>query len=152
VSSLIRGECGLLRPALVAAAVATAIGVAAVNRFRGTVANGGQAAGGPDTPAYAAPACVAAPAGLPPAYIEVAQLNMFRHRRPRSFEHRMPCPSPVAAVQPALINDRRSVLAAQPARSLESSQRSLTSDNASEQGCGRVCLLGLATAIERLIG
>ena len=26
-----------------------------------------------------------------------------------------PCPSPVAAVQPALINDRRSVLAAQPA-------------------------------------
>jgi acetyl esterase/lipase len=26
-----------------------------------------------------------------------------------------PCPSPAAAVQPALINDRRSVLAAQPA-------------------------------------
>ena len=26
-----------------------------------------------------------------------------------------PCPSPVAAAQPALINDRRSVLAAQPA-------------------------------------
>jgi hypothetical protein len=26
-----------------------------------------------------------------------------------------PCPAPVAAVQPALINDRRSVLAAQPA-------------------------------------
>jgi hypothetical protein len=38
-----------------------------------------------------------------------------RHRRPRSFEHRMPLPAPVAAVQPALINDRRSVQAAQPA-------------------------------------
>jgi len=33
-----------LRPALVAVGVVTAIGVAAVNRFRGTVANGGQAA------------------------------------------------------------------------------------------------------------
>lgn len=33
-----------LRPALVAVAVVTAIGVAAVNRFHGTVANGGQAA------------------------------------------------------------------------------------------------------------
>ena len=34
--------------------------------------------GGPDTPAYAALAGVADPAGLPPAYIEVAQLGMFR--------------------------------------------------------------------------
>jgi EmrB/QacA subfamily drug resistance transporter len=33
-----------LRPALVAVGVVTAIGVAAVNRYRGTVANGGQAA------------------------------------------------------------------------------------------------------------
>jgi hypothetical protein len=33
-----------MRPALVAVGVVTAIGVAAVNRFRGTVANGGQAA------------------------------------------------------------------------------------------------------------
>jgi hypothetical protein len=33
-----------LRPALVAVGVVTAIGVAAVSRFRGTVANGGQAA------------------------------------------------------------------------------------------------------------
>jgi hypothetical protein len=33
-----------LRPALVAVGVVTAIGVAAVNRFRGTVATGGQAA------------------------------------------------------------------------------------------------------------
>ncbi len=33
----------------------------------------GNAAGGPDTPAYAAPARVANPAGLPPAYIEVGQ-------------------------------------------------------------------------------
>jgi MFS family permease len=33
-----------LRPALVAVGVVTTIGVAAVNRFRGTVANGGQAA------------------------------------------------------------------------------------------------------------
>ena len=90
-----------------------------------------RAAGGPDTPAYAAPAGVADPAALPPAYIEVARLDMFRdedlayalrpgqagvpvefhlhpgaphefdfiafnttaarrHRRPRSFEHRMP--------------------------------------------------------------
>ncbi|MFI5066166.1 MAG: alpha/beta hydrolase fold domain-containing protein [Streptosporangiales bacterium] len=89
-----------------------------------------RAAGGPDTPAYAALARVADPAGLPLAYIEVAQLDMFRdedlayalrlgragvpvefhlhpgaphefdfiafnttaarrHRRPRSFEHRM---------------------------------------------------------------
>jgi hypothetical protein len=37
-----------------------------------------RAAGGPDTPAYATPARVADPAGLPPAYIEVAQLDMFR--------------------------------------------------------------------------
>ena len=37
-----------------------------------------RAVGGPDTPAYAAPARVADPAGLPPAYIEVAQLDMFR--------------------------------------------------------------------------
>ncbi|MGH3286669.1 MAG: alpha/beta hydrolase fold domain-containing protein [Streptosporangiaceae bacterium] len=37
-----------------------------------------RAAGGPDTPAYAAPIRVADPAGLPPAYIEVAQLDMFR--------------------------------------------------------------------------
>jgi len=116
-----------------------------------------RAAGGPDTPAYAAPARVADPAGLPPAYIEVAQLDIFRdedltyalrlgqagvpvefHLHPgaphefdfiafnttaarRAITDRVlsstgcPCPSPVAAVQPALINDRRSVLAAQPA-------------------------------------
>jgi acetyl esterase/lipase len=90
-----------------------------------------RAAGGPDTPAYAALAGVADPARRPPAYIEVAQLDMFRdedlayalrpgqagvpvefhlhsgaphefdfiafnitaarrHRRPHSFEHRMP--------------------------------------------------------------
>jgi acetyl esterase/lipase len=35
-------------------------------------------AGGSDTPAYAAPARVADPAGLPPAYIEVGQLDIFR--------------------------------------------------------------------------
>ena len=113
-----------------------------------------RAAGGPDTPAYAAPARVADPAGLPPAYIEVAQLDMFRdedlayalrlgqagvpvefHLHPgaphefafnttaarRAIADRVlsstgcPYPSPVAAVQPALINDRRSVLPAQPA-------------------------------------
>jgi hypothetical protein len=34
-----------LRPALLAVGVVTAIGVAAVNRFRGTVAKGGRAAG-----------------------------------------------------------------------------------------------------------
>ncbi|WP_433562858.1 alpha/beta hydrolase [Nocardia sp. CA-151230] len=38
----------------------------------------GDAAGGPDTPAAAAPARVADPAGLPPAYIEVGQLDIFR--------------------------------------------------------------------------
>jgi len=38
----------------------------------------GNAAGGPDTLAYAAPARVANPAGLPPAYIEVGQLDIFR--------------------------------------------------------------------------
>ena len=38
----------------------------------------GDAVGGPDTPAYAAPARVADPAGLPPAYIEVGQLDIFR--------------------------------------------------------------------------
>jgi acetyl esterase/lipase len=38
----------------------------------------GDAAGGPDTPAYAAPARVADPAGLPPAYVEVGQLDIFR--------------------------------------------------------------------------
>lgn len=38
----------------------------------------GNAAGGPDTPTYAAPARVADPAGLPPAYIEVGQLDIFR--------------------------------------------------------------------------
>lgn len=38
----------------------------------------GDAAGGPDTPAYAAPARIADPAGLPPAYIEVGQLDIFR--------------------------------------------------------------------------
>jgi acetyl esterase/lipase len=37
-----------------------------------------RAAGGPDTPAYAALAGVADPARRPPAYIEVAQLDMFR--------------------------------------------------------------------------
>jgi acetyl esterase/lipase len=38
----------------------------------------GDAAGGPDTPAYAAPARVADLAGLPPTYIEVGQLDIFR--------------------------------------------------------------------------
>ena len=38
----------------------------------------GDAAGGPDVPAAAAPARVADPAGLPPAYIEVGQLDIFR--------------------------------------------------------------------------
>ncbi len=38
----------------------------------------GPTAGGPDTPAYAAPARVADPAGLPPAYIEVGLLDIFR--------------------------------------------------------------------------
>lgn len=38
----------------------------------------GGAAGGADTPASAAPARVADPAGLPPAYIEVGQLDIFR--------------------------------------------------------------------------
>ena len=38
----------------------------------------GDAAGGPETPAHAAPARVADPAGLPPAYIEVGQLDIFR--------------------------------------------------------------------------
>jgi acetyl esterase/lipase len=38
----------------------------------------GATAGGPDAPAYAAPARVADPAGLPPAYIEVGQLDIFR--------------------------------------------------------------------------
>jgi alpha/beta hydrolase fold len=38
-----------------------------------------RAAGGPDTPAYAALARVADPARRPPAYTEVAQLDMFRH-------------------------------------------------------------------------
>jgi acetyl esterase/lipase len=100
---------------------------------------------------------VADPAGLPPAYIGLAQLDMFRdedlayalrlsqagvpvefHLHPgarhefdfitfnitaarRAIADRVlsstgcPCPSPVAAVQPALINDRRSVLAERPA-------------------------------------
>ena len=44
----------------------------------GWVALLGNAAGGPDTPAHAAPARVADPAGLPPAYIEVGQLDIFR--------------------------------------------------------------------------
>jgi acetyl esterase/lipase len=38
----------------------------------------GDGAGGPGTPAYAAPARVADLAGLPPAYIEVGQLDIFR--------------------------------------------------------------------------
>jgi acetyl esterase/lipase len=38
----------------------------------------GPAAGGPDTPAHAAPARVGDPSGLPPAYIEVGQLDIFR--------------------------------------------------------------------------
>src|SRR5690606_41986362 len=38
----------------------------------------GPAAGGADVPAHAAPARVADPAGLPPAYIEVGQLDIFR--------------------------------------------------------------------------
>ena len=37
-----------------------------------------RAAGGPDTPAYAALARVADPAALSPAYTEVTQLDMFR--------------------------------------------------------------------------
>jgi acetyl esterase/lipase len=113
----------------------------------------------PETIGCRSPARPASPtrAGLPPAYTEVAQLDMFRdedlayalrlgqagvpvefHLHPgaphqfdfivfnttaarRAIADRVlsstgcPCPSPVAAVQPALINDRRSVLAAQPA-------------------------------------
>ncbi|MEO3868301.1 alpha/beta hydrolase [Nonomuraea sp. B12E4] len=38
----------------------------------------GDAAGGPGVPATAAPARVTDPAGLPPAYIEVGQLDIFR--------------------------------------------------------------------------
>jgi len=38
----------------------------------------GDAIGGPDVPAYAAPARVADASGLPPAYIEVGQLDIFR--------------------------------------------------------------------------
>lgn len=38
----------------------------------------GDAAGGPDTPAYAAPARATDLAGLPPAYVEVGQLDIFR--------------------------------------------------------------------------
>lgn len=38
----------------------------------------GAAAGGPDTPAHAAPARVTELRGLPPAYIEVGQLDIFR--------------------------------------------------------------------------
>ena len=38
----------------------------------------GDAAGGPDTPAYAAPARAEDLRGLPPAYIEVGQLDIFR--------------------------------------------------------------------------
>ncbi|MXM68669.1 alpha/beta hydrolase fold domain-containing protein [Streptomyces sp. HUCO-GS316] len=38
----------------------------------------GDAIAGPDVPAHAAPARVADPAGLPPAYIEVGQLDIFR--------------------------------------------------------------------------
>lgn len=38
----------------------------------------GDAAGGPNVPAYAAPARAANLAGLPPAYIEVGQLDIFR--------------------------------------------------------------------------
>ena len=38
----------------------------------------GDVPGGPGTPAYASPARVADPAGLPPAYIEVGQLDIFR--------------------------------------------------------------------------
>jgi acetyl esterase/lipase len=38
----------------------------------------GDAVGGPDTPAYAAPARAADLAGLPPAYLEVGQLDIFR--------------------------------------------------------------------------
>ncbi len=38
----------------------------------------GEGAGGPDVPAHAAPARLADAAGLPPAYIEVGQLDIFR--------------------------------------------------------------------------
>ncbi|HEX6343594.1 alpha/beta hydrolase [Umezawaea sp.] len=38
----------------------------------------GEAAGGPDVPATAAPARIADATGLPPAYIEVGQLDVFR--------------------------------------------------------------------------
>ena len=45
-----------------------------------------------DTPAYAAPARLADPAGLPPAYIEVAQLDMFATKT---------SPAPCASARPA---------------------------------------------------
>lgn len=38
----------------------------------------GAAAAGPDVPPSAAPARVSDPTGLPPAYIEVGQLDIFR--------------------------------------------------------------------------
>jgi acetyl esterase/lipase len=38
----------------------------------------GDAAGGPDVPGYAAPARERNLSGLPPAYIEVGQLDIFR--------------------------------------------------------------------------
>jgi acetyl esterase/lipase len=38
----------------------------------------GDAAGGPDVPATAAPARLEDASGLPPAYIEVGQLDVFR--------------------------------------------------------------------------
>jgi acetyl esterase/lipase len=44
----------------------------------GAGAAGSQGRRRPGHPAHAAPARVADPAGLPPAYIEVAQLDMFR--------------------------------------------------------------------------
>ena len=51
-------------------------GAAGARRCPGSA--GYRAAGGPDTPAYAALARVADPARRPPAYIEVAQLETFR--------------------------------------------------------------------------
>ncbi len=38
----------------------------------------GRSAGGPDTPGHAAPARAADLRGLPPAYIETGQLDLFR--------------------------------------------------------------------------
>lgn len=48
----------------------------------------GQAMGGPDVSAHAAPARVADPAGLPPAFLEVGELDIFRDETV-TYAHRL---------------------------------------------------------------